>query len=141
MSNTKKIEDYLPYYLGAKIKVPGQTITITHNLLADEYLMKHCGMRPFLRRVEDMECAEAIEYAKLMTVRRIPDGASVVVFKNDSGHVQVSIEAGSSSVSLFPLSIYGGNPESLRYLLSKHFDLFGLIDAGLAIDSTKQSNQ
>lgn len=27
--------------------------------------------------------------------------------------------------------------ESIRYLLSKHFDLFGLIDAGLAIDKTK----
>lgn len=27
--------------------------------------------------------------------------------------------------------------ESMRYLLSKHFDLFGLIDAGIAIDKTK----
>lgn len=27
--------------------------------------------------------------------------------------------------------------ERVRYLLSKHFDLFGLIEAGLAIDATK----
>lgn len=27
-------------------------------------------------------------------------------------------------------------PEGLRFLLSKHFDLFGLIEAGLAIDKT-----
>lgn len=26
-----------------------------------------------------------------------------------------------------------------RYLLSKHFDLFGLIEAGLAIDKTKEA--
>lgn len=29
-------------------------------------------------------------------------------------------------------------PRAYHYLLSKHFDLFGLIDAGLAIDITKQ---
>ena len=28
--------------------------------------------------------------------------------------------------------------ESIRYLLSKHFDLFGLIPAGLAIDKTQK---
>lgn len=28
-----------------------------------------------------------------------------------------------------------GHAESVAYLLSKHFDLFGLIDAGLAIDA------
>lgn len=28
-------------------------------------------------------------------------------------------------------------PEQFHWLLSKHFDLFGLIEAGLAIDSTK----
>lgn len=28
---------------------------------------------------------------------------------------------------------------TVLYLLSKHFDLFGLIDAGLAIDKTKQT--
>jgi len=32
--------------------------------------------------------------------------------------------------------IIGFNPESVKYLLSKHFDLFGLIEAGLAIDKT-----
>lgn len=31
---------------------------------------------------------------------------------------------------------YLENPESFRYLLSKGFDLFGLIEAGLAIDKT-----
>lgn len=29
-------------------------------------------------------------------------------------------------------------PESFRYLLSKGFDLFGLIEAGLAVDSTRR---
>lgn len=29
-------------------------------------------------------------------------------------------------------------PEGIRLLLSKHFDLFGLIESGLAIDKTKQ---
>jgi hypothetical protein len=29
-------------------------------------------------------------------------------------------------------------PEQFHWLLSKHFDLFGLIEAGLAIDKTKQ---
>lgn len=34
----------------------------------------------------------------------------------------------------------GLTPKSFHYLLSKHFDLFGLIEAGLAIDKTKISN-
>jgi hypothetical protein len=31
------------------------------------------------------------------------------------------------------------NAEVALYLLSKHFDLFGLIDAGLALDKTKEA--
>lgn len=34
-------------------------------------------------------------------------------------------------------NILKGDTESIRYLLSKGFDLFGLIQAGLAIDKTK----
>ena len=33
---------------------------------------------------------------------------------------------------------YRNSFEITRYLLSRHFDLFGLIEAGLAIDKTKQ---
>lgn len=36
------------------------------------------------------------------------------------------------------LKHYTFSPEAFRYLLSKGFDLFGLIDAGLALDKTKQ---
>jgi hypothetical protein len=35
------------------------------------------------------------------------------------------------------LEIYSA--KEVAYLLSKHFDLFGLIDAGLAIDKTKEA--
>jgi len=46
------------------------------------------------------------------------------------------------------LSFFDGEPDTwvasakrTAYLLSKHFDLFGLIYAGLAIDKTKRINQ
>lgn len=38
---------------------------------------------------------------------------------------------------LLAISEVLGYPEAWRYLLSRHFDLFGWIDAGLAIDKTK----
>jgi hypothetical protein len=36
---------------------------------------------------------------------------------------------------------YKYSPETFLWLLSKHFDLFGLIEAGLAIDKTKLTHE
>jgi hypothetical protein len=40
-----------------------------------------------------------------------------------------------------PFVIIEWQAERIKYLISKHFDVFGLIEAGLAIDKTKLNNQ
>jgi hypothetical protein len=54
----------------------------------------------------------------------------------DNGDVKINVGDENHGAVLWPLGQHGQKPESLRYLLSNHFDLFGLIEEGLAIDST-----
>src|SRR5262245_27837048 len=112
----KRIEDYLPLYIGAEAKMPGHIVVISHALLADEYAMKHYGIKPLLKRVADMTREDAIEYATCYGVKNVSDGCVVEVFVNKAGFDQISIVSpnGSSAVSLFPTGNYGNSPESFR---------------------------
>lgn len=49
-------------------------------------------------------------------------------------------EISSSIYGLFNYIGFYGNYNSIPWLLSKGFDLFGLLDAGLAVDATKKEN-
>lgn len=53
------------------------------------------------------------------------------------GHVMSNLSNSLKEGSLYQMRV-SETFEITRYLLSKGFDLFGLIEAGLAIDSTKQ---
>lgn len=92
-----------------------------------------------LRPLPDMKREEAIEYAQLYCKNQIPADVTVSIKPHESGNIHVSIESfgGGSGLSLFPGGPHGDKPEAFRYLLSKHFDIFGLIEAGIAIDATK----
>lgn len=156
MNREKKIEDYLHLYLGCEVEVDSKRPS--GNELVDDkrrgtfigYADPHkisvklafrAGphgqvntffVKPFLRPLSDMTEEEGREYAKHYGIK----GDLPCTISEENGYVKISIGYKNHGASLFPLSDYGQKPESLRYLLSKHFDLFGLIEAGLAIDKT-----
>lgn len=83
--------------------------------LLHHVLMGTCDFTPHLRPLSDMAEEELQEC-----------GNMIYDFSGDpelNAHKWQDFEIGLA-------------PEQFHYLLSKHFDLFGLIDAGLAIDST-----
>lgn len=112
---SKKIEDYLHFYLGCECyqrDEEGGEVTIgklieigVHKaVLAGtlcDYEFVSWEVKPMLRSLMDMTDAEKSE---------------IKVFYHDEM----------------------GQADRTRYLLSKHFDLFGLIPAGLAIDKTQK---
>lgn len=66
------------------------------------------SIKLILRRLSDITKDEEAEYEKLLYRRT--DGVHSVIIRTET-------------------------PESYHYLLKKHFDIFELIDAGLALDS------
>lgn len=153
MSDKKDIKDYLHLYMGCDALFYNNgfsyepTKDILQNIYLDEPPIIHSvaiGHRTVtanyfryiklaLRPLSDMTEKEA---RKLYSFRKTPsyrfDGFeannhSVLIFyKNGNGN------RGSESFNKF-------YPEQMKYLLDipQYFDLFGLIDAGLAIDKTK----
>lgn len=106
-----ELKDYLHYYLGC------QMIYSSHHQPQNEpYILTFENIReavefddrPLLRRLEDMTEEEKREHHSLM-------------FEGTDGVHQVVVMMET--------------PDSFHYLLRQHFDLFGLIDAGLAIDA------
>lgn len=132
MSTERKIQDYLHLYMGAEANMPGHKVIISHALLADEYVMKHYGVRPILRPLNSMTEDEGREYAAHYGIK----GHLPCTISEENGFVKIAIGNKDHGASLFPMGQYGQKPESLRYLLSRHFDLFNLIPDGLAINKT-----
>lgn len=126
----KKLEDYLHLYLGAPclfgIKVPEQEthleeatidIRVLHNVT-----QLYAEVKPILRPLSSMTEEEFKEFDRIIT----KDFAKMTIIES------VSKEGDYTRFS--------HTFNSSAYLLSKHFDLFGLIEAGLAIDSTALTN-
>ena len=124
----KEIKDYLPFYLGCQAKVIfarneaapeiGELIEVGKNMAFVEtgkheyYECMPYEVKPILRPLSDMTEEEKTEL-KL----------NLFQFANLENYNEVLWRF-----------------EQTRFLLSKHFDLFGLIPAGLAIDKTKINN-
>lgn len=115
----KDIKDYLHLYLGCEIYDSYNDRTgILKGITKDSVLIDHKTswrldfdeVKPILRPLSDMTEEEKIEYGE--TFKEVKP-----FFGGDS--------------------VYFESHETVRWLLSKHFDLFGLIEAGLAIDGTK----
>lgn len=139
----KSIKDYLHFYLGQKCKGNEGTMIYTlatvhkygqGSVLIDEYGNVCVGIefKPILRPLSSMTEVEAKDLAHTytglkITYVRIQDGQVIFNYlEGDQVHENV-------------LDVEIVNPDSFRYLLSKGFDLFGLIHDELAIDKTKQS--
>lgn len=116
----KKIEDYLHLYLGCEIKIgdqieildavgqSGEFESLYKGHLRNFYHIS-VGVKPILRPLSDMTEEEKFEIQQI------------------SGWVDYNHYINQGFCK----------PEVFKYLLSKSFDLFGLIESGLAIDKTK----
>jgi hypothetical protein len=115
---SKELKDYLHLYLGCEVKWNTNIVTlidtdgINCNVFGEPLFSKSNtsikNIKPILRPLSDMTEDEHKEWQNIRFNRE---------FK------------------LKPV-LTDAEYESFRYLLSKHFDLFGLIEAGLAIDAT-----
>jgi hypothetical protein len=139
---SKEVKDYLFLYLGCEVMAfhpyadePGPSKAYLTGITGmDEYnveLQFHNGVHaeeepcyikyeevePILRPLSDMTNTEAIEMWDIINPHRL--------------HFDVSVK-----VNYYKRKTSCFSAEEVRILLSKHFDLFGLIEAGLAIDST-----
>jgi hypothetical protein len=128
-----KLKDYLHYYLHGQIYEVGVS-TCTLLGIGDCYytiqtkqgtkltLSDRADIKLVLRRLEDMTEEEAREFLK----HAVP-GAEYIS-QNEWGVIWKSQDSRSEIFYLF------GPPAGFHYLLTHHFDLFNLIDAGLAVD-------
>lgn len=110
---TKKIDDYLKYYIGCRVFDESVYNDLTPDLLAWVIKQNRADeLKPILRPLSDMTLEDGKYFG-------IEDEKELGEWKYDFGYFGV-----------LP-------PDDFHYLLSRGFDLFGLIDAGLAIDKTK----
>lgn len=123
----KELKDYLPFYLGAQVRwqyydyeencwTVWQTLTIGNllTLLTDKSVSK---IEIQLRHLSDMTAEEFNEFQ--------------ILADNDSSKMVLIESVKEIVTNLFHQF------EASKYLLSKHFDLFGLIEAGLAVNAAE----
>jgi len=127
----KEIKDYLHFYLGCQClcfdeRNPGEQdigvlieVGKSHAVINPEKGKNDIEgilseFKPILRRMKDITGDEVLELHHLSVEDNSKDGMSLKSYYS------------SEPLFLEPVQFY--------FLLSKHFDLFGLIDAGLAID-------
>jgi hypothetical protein len=147
-----KLQDYIKYYIGCNaITTDDKELADLVGVSDDNAHLVHCrtgsygtcdvtGVKLLLRRLEDMTEEDLKEMIIMFSLIDL----SNCQFEYD----QYWVNAIRKGVVVDCLSIEmnghidmmrcspGTNPqpETFHYLLSKHFDLFGLIDAGLAVD-------
>jgi hypothetical protein len=114
----KDIKDYLHLYIGCQaevINIPdGLAVTeepqihLIDGTVMDCSASMYSSIKPILRSLSSMTEEEQTEMVATQDTVKL-DGYPEIVLKADSG-------------------------ETFRYMLSKGFDLFGLIESGLAIE-------
>lgn len=141
-----ELKDVIGFYLGCEVRVfplEGEEYTdvIEAIVIGESINLKETGdyyfdddneflIAPILRKLSDMTEDEGREYAQHYGIK----GHHPCTITEENGFVKISIGYKDHGASLFPMGQYGQKPESMVYLLSKHFDLFQLIDSGQAID-------
>lgn len=129
-----ELKDYLHYYFGCDFLANGNCYTMDRIDTLIKGTRERNGnsvwndfephkIKPILRRLEDMTEEEARNFLK----HAVP-GAEYIT-QNEYGVIWQSQGSRSEIFYLF------GPPAGFHYLLRQHFDLFGLIPAGLAIDA------
>lgn len=121
MTISMNIKDYLHLYLGCEatdgFAITGALTEVSIDTFGESCVIGMNGMsyrftvdaiKPILRPLSEMTAEERKTWANV----RFPDNTRLEPIQWEA--------------------------ESVRYLLSRQFDLFGLIEAGLAIDKTKE---
>lgn len=143
----KNIKDYLHLYLGCEciVKEPGESAfkSVLEGIQRGKFLLKEYGhlllweaaeIKPILRPLSDMTEEELIEQENIFKIYEPDFEVTPDMRKNAWEKIKNDgIMAVEFSEDNNPLMVF----ELFRYFLSKHFDLFGLIESGLAIDKTK----
>lgn len=168
----KKIEDYLPYYLGCEIMYEYKFTTIdgSEMRLAKMNYMGVNGithfvdlapidkfgnasstttfrlnvkeikpiLRPFSSMTDD-EAQECLAFVFLVPPHNAwMDVEALQQFL--SNNVAFTIGVSEEEQGDIPMNMFELTPQTMfnltEWLISKHFDIFGLIDAGLAINKT-----
>lgn len=125
----KKIEDYLHLYLGCKVELDnGGSKVYNRKLIA----VGGVDDEPYCKlRLGDAGEGQFVHAVLLKENRAKP------ILRPLSSMTEEEREEAATTATIHGAHItITTHYEGMRYLLSKHFDLFGLIDAGLAIDST-----
>lgn len=147
----KHIKDYLPLYIDCEVEASNgltykNNFSFMERLDSDKYSFGWDGIKLVLRQLSDMTEEDCPEWFK----EWMPDGFSVF-HQVDNAYKYVQID--SETTDGYCLTIHPDGSMSceckdngdqyaykggdlFRHLLSKHFDLFGLIESGLAISST-----
>lgn len=131
----KKIQDYLHLYLGCECRMTKSSYHAVHELHLSvktsftltakllHYFIAPTTMaviKPLLRPLSDMTEEELQECGNL-----------VYDFSDDQSGLDLNNHRWED--------FYLTTSEQFHWLLSRHFDLFGLIESGLAIDKTTTS--
>lgn len=158
----RNIKDYLHLYLGCEVagykdqvtrsKIVGfysDTIILSPHEYATpagtftrpEMRVNINAVKPILRPLSDMTEDEGIEVCKFIVVEKRQN--QIDLQELTSSHIwyidgEMWYGDGVSEVYDKYIKFNELSADQFRYMLSKGFDLFGLIDAGLAIDKTKQ---
>jgi len=146
----KKIQDYLAYYIGQEVVEPDGCIlnleaVFSHGTALATGKNQRGGFRSHhgvlndvklrLRPLSDMTREEIIQFFKIGgIVYKEPHRAEI----QDDRFIQME---GYDSIGDYSSCYHEGisfRPEQFQYLLKQGFDLFGLIEAGLAVDKTKE---
>lgn len=135
---TKDIKDYLHLYVNSEAKYQVQYVDYANEWTAPVKLTPNryyhlddasiCSIKLTLRRLEDMTEGEAREFCRLEGWGE--DLENVVVLDGCIDFKRVIGSRTESCVTRFTRC----RPAMFVWLLSKGFDLFDLIPAGLAID-------
>jgi len=129
----KELKDYLPLYIGQKVWTRHdalnngdfQALTVSINNLF-EMLYKYKDSKLILRELSDMTEEEQRELGRI-ALPECEDAITNIL------HTQAVESKGRSKDGRIIMDNY--TPEMVAWLLSKGFDLFGLIPAGLAVDN------
>lgn len=164
----KNIEDYFHFYYGCEcefVLTESKKVLIQELLgialdyyFLDVYKKKnpiYDSIKPILRPLSSMTEEEAIYLANLIQYDgdsfiwkvRLKDELQIVIDGVRNSDYRTVTIAYDWKFSVCDTDEYGNgysgeNPhETTRYLLSKSFDLFGLIESGLAIESPQTISQ
>lgn len=138
MTTEKKIADYLHFYPKAPILIYEPGIEpVSHYLegidwclgkaIAERVNYDPSWIKPILRPLSDITEEEKAEFIEICGIE--PEDMACLVRSRDEFFSEHETSFGTAHLTNIAQWAVG-----VKYLLSKHFDLFQLIESGLAID-------